>query len=497
MKNTHVVILYLIILGSLLIRVYNIQQPLLEGAAGAQLDRATIARNLYIDGELLFPKGDFLPSPHLRMLEFPLYHLFVTWGYRLAGEVYEWIGRLISILFFCFSIWFLFSLTQDHFNTRVGIMAALCYAFSPLTIIYSRSFQSDSLMVSLSVITLYLFDQYLKKRSFFYFFLVTISTAALFLVKIPMLVIGLPLMVLAYSRLGSRVWLHWELWMYGMVSLLPSVGWYLYGWESMTNPLLNKMITDDWVMGSRFDLWKLFDYNFYKANYENVVGIDLTPIGFTLMVVGLLLKKRSREEIFFYSWLVSIVGMLFLMPGHSTEPYYHLPLIPPTCVFVGKAVDTLLAYEKIRESLWNNYLKRVLLFLLLSIVIFGYANSGYKIPREVVHCKDVGFFLNEISRPMDTVIVWESHQAILYYSNRKGWVLKRGGKDIKHYLKYYKTHAVSSSPIAFIEFLRSLGADYFVTSNPHALIEQKELHNYLNSHFQLVTKSDSFLVFKL
>jgi 4-amino-4-deoxy-L-arabinose transferase-like glycosyltransferase len=84
----------------------------------------------------------------------PLYPLLMKGWIALFGES-EIFVRLPSLLFGLASLWVLFALTQAWFGRRVGFLATVLMAFSPVHIWYSQENKNNMLLLFLTLLTVY------------------------------------------------------------------------------------------------------------------------------------------------------------------------------------------------------------------------------------------------------------------------------------------------------------------------------------------------------
>jgi 4-amino-4-deoxy-L-arabinose transferase-like glycosyltransferase len=84
---------------------------------------------------------------------------------------YNPVGPAVMVaLFGIATVWLIYIIGKDFFNTKVGLMAALIYAISPLVITYSRSSWNPNPMPFFSLLTLYCLYKALNKNSLKLFF---------------------------------------------------------------------------------------------------------------------------------------------------------------------------------------------------------------------------------------------------------------------------------------------------------------------------------------
>jgi 4-amino-4-deoxy-L-arabinose transferase-like glycosyltransferase len=107
--------------------------------------------------------GGFFLGPIYYYLMAPFLWLF---SYNPVGPA------VMVALFGIATVWLVYIVGKDFFNPRVGLMAALIYAISPLVIVYSRSSWNPNLMPFFSLLTLYCLYKALGKNSLKLFFVV-------------------------------------------------------------------------------------------------------------------------------------------------------------------------------------------------------------------------------------------------------------------------------------------------------------------------------------
>ena len=223
--------LFLILLFlSVVIRLVNINMPILEGTATRQVQTAMIARNLYTNGfNLFYPQVDFLgPGPGYLVLEFPLLNFIAAVFYVLCGGVHEWIGRLISISFFAGSVIFLFSLIRRLFEERTALITIVIYSISPLGLIYSRAFMPDFEMIFFFIGALYFIYLWSvgDKDRFFWFSAIFAMMAMLS--KIQAFCICIPLLAMIWQRQHLSFLFKARSWAYFLIVSIPVLLWYMH-----------------------------------------------------------------------------------------------------------------------------------------------------------------------------------------------------------------------------------------------------------------------------
>jgi 4-amino-4-deoxy-L-arabinose transferase-like glycosyltransferase len=129
----------------------------------------------------------------------PIYYYFMTPFLWLFN--YDPVGPAVMVaLFGIATVWLIYIVGKDFFNAKVGLMAALIYAISPLVIVYSRSSWNPNPMPFFSLLILYSLYKALKRSSLKLFFAVGILFGIA--MQLHYLSIFLGVVVLVYTLLA-------------------------------------------------------------------------------------------------------------------------------------------------------------------------------------------------------------------------------------------------------------------------------------------------------
>lgn len=467
-------ILIVLVLFGLLLRLYNIDSPFLDHHGWRQSDTAAIARNFYNNGfDILYPEIDWggAGAGYVES-EFQLVPFLTAILYGIFG-LHEYVGRLVAVSFSLGSICLLYKLIRKSFNKNVAIFGTLFFVFAPINIFFGRAFMPESAMIFFSIGTLYFFSNWIEKEDWRSFLLASAFAALTFLVKIPTLYLGLPLLWLAYSKYNKQLFKDWRLYLFAILALIPPLLWYYHA-----HAVLGQYNSfgiwnfggDKW--GSA-QIWT--DANFYIICYNRLTGIVLTPIGFTLLIAGLFTRARSKSEYLFHFWMISVIIYFILVAGGLwAHDYYQLPLVPVASVFIGKMLAILFENDTTRVAAY------VLLASSFVISIFGlYAMPVYDIDQAVY---DAGLMVDEIT-PKNALIITGNGELnspeLLYYCNRQGWRVGYGQWSAD-----------------LIEQLKKEGAGYFVTAETGRVSEKDDFGRYMYENFDVIY-SDDFIIFDL
>ena len=430
------------------IRLIQISQPFVDRWSWRQADVAMIARNFYRHGfNIFYPQIDWAgSSPGYVGTEFPLVPFLASLVYVVSGE-HEWVGRSISVFFFGASVAFFYLLVRKVSNDRSALFAASIYTLAPLGIFAGRAFMPDMASLSLSIAALYLFAEWLDHRGDSGLFAASCAATSLaILIKLPAIIIGLPLVYLAARADGLRFMRRPDAWVWAALALSFPLAWYLHAYAVSRAHFPYHMFGEGGL--------QIVDL----ASYENIAlsaaTSALTPVVTLAMLAGLVLPSPSRFGGVFHCWFIAIVLFVFLVGrGSIWHPWYQLPLVPVAAALAGRACDVVVG----RVTRNGRFRLAVILGCLYIMAIAALA-AVYVRPLYEPWAKplrDAGEELDRIVPAKALVVFTEWDPTIVYYSRRKGWRLERNGRA-------WETPRDTEEVIHELDALRARGARYLV-----------------------------------
>ena len=464
------VLIALMLLG-LLSKLFNLTSPLLDYHSWRQTDTAGIARNLYNNGfNIFYPQIDWGGAgPGYVESEFQLVPFIISIFYKIFG-VHEYVARLVIIAFSVGSIYLLYKMVRMYYSRRAAIFSAIFFIISPYELYFGRTVMPESAMIFLSIGSLYFFDKWTKQENRNTFILAIICTTLAFLVKVSTLYLGLPLLWLAYVRYGRRLLFEPRLYIFTIVALIPPTMWYYFAHSVLAQ--YNSF--DFWNLGSgsKFTgLELLLDPEMYKILFTRLAVYVFTPVGLLLFIYGLSLKTKLRDYVFHFWVLAVIIFFLMLAAGVIGNDYYQIALVPAGAVFVGRALSEV--YEK----------KKMASYILVALILIPsvYYTAPMYTQNTVVF--DAGATVDKITSQNALIITTNSQFGsspnLLYYSNRKGWVVPEESWSSKT-----------------IEAKKGQDARYFVIAPQILLYHNPQFADYLFKSYRSLIGSN-FVIFDL
>lgn len=348
LKSEFVIVFFIISLG-LAVRLINIGFPLLEYFPERQTQTAEITRNIYKNGwpDFWTPKVRYFtdgnPIPYV--LEFPLYNGIVASLYYIFGPNVIW-GRIMSLIFFSLSGLVFYKLVKRNFSLSIAALSTFFFFLSPLGILVSRTFQPESLLLLLFLLSLYY-------RSFLIFFLAL-------LVKFPIVIFS-PLFFIMNNQLKITAGKMAKL----FLSIFPALLWITHGKISTTYP----RIAINYQLSNWFDPKLYINPSWYFSLFQIEHIWVFTTLGLVLFWIGLWRMDR-KKHFFWFAWLANSVIYFIIFNRHAAvHEYYHFFLLPPISVFVGLGLQSLISlFDKLPKLKRTVAILTILTILSLNLI---------------------------------------------------------------------------------------------------------------------------------
>jgi 4-amino-4-deoxy-L-arabinose transferase-like glycosyltransferase len=325
----------LLLIGAVL-RLVNLNAPVLGVHSWRQADTAAIARNAFEAGlPFWLPQVDWGgASSGFAETDPPLYSQSVAWLYGWFG-VQEWLARGLSLLLSLIALWLLVRLGQQLVGTEAGWWGGLLFAVLPLSVFYGRSIQPESLLLACSALALERGLAWCRKgRSLDLAWAAIGLTGAVLIKVLPALWLGLPLLWLAWLRHGPALWRRLELWLIAAVVLGLTGAWY---WHAHQLFLQTGLSFGFWGAGANRYSWaELIGLSYWGNLLLRSSVRGLAVLGLPLLVMGLLKRNGQAEARLLPIGLAAVLVAGALAPeSSSVHEYYQLPLLLFACPLMG------------------------------------------------------------------------------------------------------------------------------------------------------------------
>jgi 4-amino-4-deoxy-L-arabinose transferase-like glycosyltransferase len=462
-------------------RLWGVTNPLLDFHSWRQTLTATIAMNFYTGDMNIFKPATNWAREYYEF-EFQIYPYLVALLYKIFG-LHDFLGRLVAIAFSMGTVGMLYLLGKRYYDATTGLVAASVFAILPMSVYYTRTFMPESAMLFCSVAMLYFFTRWLDNGTWKDFFLATLFTTLTFLIKLPTLYMGGPLLFLACLKFRKKIFAQYKLYLFVVLILVPPFLWYSHMAELHAQTHQGESI---WLANDKLaNAGILFDYKFYKLIFwTRLVEKMFAFTAFPFLILGLIAKVERKEQYLFHIWFFSVCAyFLIVAVGNRVHEYYQLPIIPVGAILIGNFLARFFKAHPNPED-WKRDIK--VCFVLLMIVFIP-IHSVYKLNKRLNFNRNymvIGEQIKQHTEKSDRILlqeIGEDRPHTFYYSNRKGWTLgylqKLSPKEIDQYI--------------------SKGATFYAMAILDLEQTNKELFDYLSNSHQLLVRDPLVTLFKL
>lgn len=435
-KNFKFIILGIIFIS---LRLYQINQPLIEMHHVRQTQTAMIAKNLLEDRfNLFYTRIDWHGNDvSYYVQEFPLYQSIVALFWKILGKR-EIIGRCVSLFFSILATVFLYKISKELFSRNVAYWTAVFFAISPISIFLSRAFMINMTSLSLYLVGFYYWLLWFD-RNHPYLIIPPIITFTL--ATLNNITTGLPFFI-PILYLTIKYWknsrkFYFSLILFWSIFTTTILAWNLhaarvnnlyYPAQSAENLLVHFFFQPGY---SRFNLYlwfRIFMYLlFFAAGFH----------GFTTLSLGIksLWKGGSKSSCILLSWVSgAILYYLVYFTALSGHNYYILPVIPILSICIGLSINYLLIKYRMSNLKFN--IKVLILIFIMTIPIWIIIALLHMTHEDRVSY-DAALSAKRYSSEKDLVLVAtlhtlnappEMYPTTLYYANRRGWNIGNASK---------------------------------------------------------------------
>lgn len=328
-----------------------------------EYNSAIFARAYYMNGndkveqwqkDIAFAARDQLPT-----LEPPLTEFLVSLIYRIVGREEIWYARYLTGFFWLIGGIFLYKTVQALVSINAALVALGYYLFAPWGIIISRSFQPDSLMMMMFLISLYGIVMHFEKQSWRRLLLAGMITGITLLLR-PLVLFTLFGAFIAMSLHKSGKWYRVfdkQFAVFLFLSIVFPLAFYGYG-----------IYVAGFLQGQAslsFRPHLLTKWDFWLGWLDNGAQVAGHPF-LILAVLGFILLRDNltRFLIAGLTFGYFFFGLFFTFHIH-THPYYHIQLLPIIGVSVAPII--VMIGSTLKKVVGGNWWAPVLAVLLLAV----------------------------------------------------------------------------------------------------------------------------------
>lgn len=420
----------------------------------------------------------------LPLLEPPLTEYLVSLIYRIAGHEQIWYARYLTGLFWLVGGLFLYKTVRLLVSADTAVIAVGYYLFVPWGVIISRSFQPDSLMMMMFMVSLFSLVKYFEKPTWRSLILAGILTGITLFLR-PLVLFSLFGAFIAMSIHRKGGWLHVfnrQTIIFFFLSTIFALAF--YGSGIFITGSLNGQAS------LSFRPHLLANLDFWIGWFENVahvVGIPflvLAIIGFMLLPEGL---TRSLAVGLALGYL--FFGLVFTFHIHS-HPYYNIQLFPLVGICIAPVL--IMIWNALRKAARNTMWLPVTVCLLTAL-FFSYSQVVGSLNRARFEDPDLSWQIGEaVGHSPNTVFVAYHYGLPLeYYGEFSGapWPVRIDDS-------FYRPPGEQERSVH--ERLDELGfvPEYFIITDFDLYNRKhKDLSAYLEENCSIHAKTEQYLIY--
>ncbi len=418
---------------AMFLRLRFVTNPLLDFHSQRQCDTAAVARNFVDEGmNIFYPRIDWRGATQgFIEMEFPLYPYLIALLYFLFG-VNEIIGRYVSILFAAGTFLYLYLLGRKLFGERGALFSVGFFAFAPLGVYFTRTFQPESMYLFFATASLFHFTEYLDRHENKQFVITAVFLAIAASLKIAILVaLFFPYLGFALNKKGFSLFKDVRIWAIAIIGAAPAALWQIQAGQLYE---LSQLSFSRWLMGREafFSLERFLTPQYWQVAVIPRFPQNLTYLGIVVILVGLVASATRRQ---WHPILWLNIGFwfyfFFFMQANFPHHYYQLIGMIAFSMAFGVGAEWLLGFIKVEKQAMMGIMTAALV-IILALGTYSYYLLTPNWYGTMWPYQTLGSALERVSQPGDLVVtvIDFGFGELLYYSHRKGWTTS-GVPDVK------------------------------------------------------------------
>ena len=503
------VVLSILFVVAFCLRLYSIIQLPMEFDHLREYHGALLARGFYE----WWLTGDLKTIPPDGIIEPPILEILTSLAYLISGGEHLWIPRLLSTLFWMCGGVFLYLVAKRIVSPNAAVFCVFFYLFVPYSVLESRAFMPDPLMIMLLMISVFTILRYHEQPSRRRLMVAAVASSLAIFVKpgICLFQIFGAFVSLAVYRDGiRRSLLNLHFLIFSALSVLPTGLYYVYG--TFLAGFLRGQASQKVVPQL------LLEVHFWEGWFGTVrFVVGLAALAGALLGV-LLLRKGLPRALMIGLWSGYFLFGLTFTSHIATHDYYSLQLIPVVALSLGPLADLVMTYlnqtvNNLGQLGWRGFGRIIVLALSISVLALSaagnrqasaYPTSSMRAQQDragsyVATFKKIGEVVNHSRR---TLVLFGGSPsggpnygfALMYYGRLSGetwpWPTHLGERQVG-------TRADAAEEL-FSRRSRKHSPEYFIISRGWWNREETSgLRAFLTKNFPMMAQDDRYVVFDL
>ena len=353
-------ILGALFVAALCLRLYGIDKPPMDFTPIRQDHGALLARGLY---EWL-TTGAMRTLPPDGIIEPPILEFAASLSYLITGGEDLWIPRLLSVLFWMLGGVFLYLIAKRLVSPNAAIFSVFFYLFVPFSVLASRAFMPDPLMVMMLLAGILTILRYHERPSTRRLLVAAVVSSLAVFVKPGIClfqILGAFAALTAYRQGLRKAVVGLSFPTFAVLAILPTGLYYLYG--TILAEFLQGQAQTKVVPAYVLD-------PYYWKGWLHSIGEVVGHVAFAGALLGILLCHSGVARVLLAGlWGGYFVFGLVFTYHIQTHVYYSLQLVPVVALSLGSLWDV--AARFLRQADPHYYRRTAILGLAVLAALVG------------------------------------------------------------------------------------------------------------------------------
>lgn len=380
--------------------------------------------------------------------------------------------RTVSLAFFLLSAVYCHLIARLYMGSFSALVTTGIYLLTPLNALTSRAIMPEAILLFFylgAVYNFFLFYRNSKKKNlyisaFMMAFAINCKPHAGFF--------GLVVIILYLKKYGLKALKSSHFYMYGIISLVPSVLYYGYMGTHARHRFVSGLASKHVFSEQMLQIFSKGIWAHHYAIFKEYLGIWLL-VFFVLAVFSMLLKKEYKLELIL--WATTSFLQMVIVCGIIKLSHYYILLIPVMAIFIGLFLDMIS----------NNKVK-----VLIALLIIGQAYFIFdaKISTDLVPDQKVDRVISTIKTHTGEVPVGVNTTDPSYINGLKRYGARMG-------MDYYDY--VPTDPEKELDYWMDRGIEDFILikggnkySDFEKIYQSRLKQTYEDQEVEIYTKND-------
>ncbi len=521
-KTTGYGIIILMFAAAFGVRMYHIDQPLLDFHPIRQYRTAILARVYYYQGAESLPQWEKqLHAAYkngIPLLEPPIGEIVTAGIWRIAGGEYLWLPKIVSCIYWLIGGVFLYLIAYRLISPSAAVFSTLFYLFWPYNILIGRSIQPEAMLVMLYLCSVFLMLCYYDRPTVMGLIPAAVAAGCAILIKpyiiFPIYAAFISLGIFKQGLVGFIM--NSKSILFVFISLL--AGGLYYGHSFLASEYLGRR------SGMQFVPSLYLTGRFWKG-WLTMIGGTTGILAFIAAIIGTFLCRKGLAGVLLAGlWAGYIVFGLIFNNAIHTHDYYQAPMIPIVALGLGPIGVALTNRARRLSAAWCYSLGGV--GILLLVLLGGMAlkirpDQFFNIdprlkdkldiacnfigvnPHMVKHINadfaseaktaaEIGKIVNHSTKTM--LLAGRDTRALMYHG-RFSSVPWPSISDL--YAHKLSSRRQTTALERFNSKYTRHSPQYFIVADLEEFARQKDLKDLLTNRFSVIAQSDKYLIFDL